>query len=200
MGGEMTQNDTKLTARQEMAALEVALDQKTDEQIAEGLKISRSSLVRWKRLPYFVARVEALRTAFGRAVEGRGIADSQARAAKIQGLYERMELIVEERAKELESVPGGASGLLVRQYKQVGRDDYREEYHFDAALEREMRAALEQAALESGDRKKAAGTKDDPVHQVSLSLEEWKAQAAERKAEAAATMALFEDEGSQGKT
>ena len=61
-----------------------------------------------------------------------------------------MTAIVEGRAADMASVPGGASGLLVRQYKQTGKDSYEVEYAFDAALPREMRATMQQAAQELG--------------------------------------------------
>jgi hypothetical protein len=141
---------TRLPARQERAALLVALDQLTDVEIARQAGVTDRQLLRWKRQPLFAARVDELRAAFARAVEGRGIADRQARVQELQGLFDRMKQVVEGRAEDMPDVPGGPSGLLVRQYKQVGRDDFREEYPFDAALAREIRATLQQAAQELG--------------------------------------------------
>lgn len=150
---EMSRNDQSpkpLTARQQMAALLVALDQETDEAIARQVGLKVRQLTRWKRLPLFEARVAELRAAFARAVEGKGIAERSRRVQMLQDLVDRMALIVEGRAENMPLVPGGKSGLLVRQYKQTGKDDYQEEYHFDAALAREIRATLQQAAQELG--------------------------------------------------
>lgn len=140
----------KLTARQEWAALEIALGQRPDMEIARLVGITDRQLLRWKKLEAFAGRVAELRAAFSRAVESRGIADRQARVQTLQDLLDRMRLIVEGRAVDLGGVPGGASGLLVRQYKQTGKDSYEVEYAFDAALPREMRATMQQAAQELG--------------------------------------------------
>jgi hypothetical protein len=40
----------------------------------------------------------------------------------------------------------------------------------------------------------AAGTADDPIHQVSMSVEDWRAERAKRREQLATTMAAFEDE------
>lgn len=44
-------------------------------------------------------------------------------------------------------------------------------------------------------RESAAGTSDDPIVQVSMTLEQWKAKEAERMTEAEKTMAMFDTEG-----
>jgi len=163
-GNVGAEGPTRLTARQEMAALQVALDQQSDVQIARQVGITDRQLLRWKRLPLFAARVQELRAAFARAVEGRGIADRQARVQELQGLLDGMKAIVAGRASDMPMVPGGESGLLVRQYKQVGKDDFREEYPFDAGLVREIRATLQQAAQELGQWTER--------RQVSLSVDE----------------------------
>lgn len=40
----------------------------------------------------------------------------------------------------------------------------------------------------------AKGTEDDPLHSVGMSLDEWRAEVAKRRADAAATEALFDDD------
>lgn len=75
-------------------------------------------------------------------------------------------------------------------------------------------AAVKKAAdlLKSGDPKvalqaafgildraqKAAGSADNPVHTVTMSLEEWKAEVERRRQEAAETMRLFQEEQAAG--
>ena len=55
----------------------------------------------------------------------------------------------------------------------------------------------QEAALQT--HRKASGTEDDPVHTVALSLADWKAQQAERRAAALETLAEFgEGEGVSG--
>lgn len=150
MSGNVSEKSSPLTARQEQAALAVALDQQTDAEIAAQVGITDRQLARWKKRAEFAGRVAELRAAFARSVEARGIADRQARVQRLQDLLDRMTAIVEGRAADMASVPGGASGLLVRQYKQTGKDSYEVEYAFDAALPREMRATMQQAAQELG--------------------------------------------------
>lgn len=147
---ENEQVKRRLTARQEQAALLVALGQLKDAEIARQTGTKYSTLRRWLEWPEFAGRVAELRAAFARSVEARGIADRQARVQRLQDLLDRMTAIVEGRAADMASVPGGASGLLVRQYKQTGKDSYEVEYAFDAALPREMRATMQQAAQELG--------------------------------------------------
>ena len=196
MSQEAQRNATpakRLTAKQEAAALALALDLQTDEEIAQSVGVYRTTLWRWKEMPDFAARIEENRGALRRAVTAKGIAVRETRLAELQGLYDRMGLIVSGRADDMVDAPGGESGLLARQYKQVGRDSYREEYQFDAALVREMRATLQQAAQEKGEwRTGAAGTPEDPAYQVNLTLEEWRALADERRAAAEETMRLLE--------
>lgn len=152
---------TGLTPRQEQAALEVALDQLTDKEIAAKAGITEEGLRKWKKRPEFAERINTLRAAFSRAVEGKGIAQKEARLQELQSLLEGMKDVRVGRAEELSHAPGGASGLLVRQYKQTGRDDFREEYVFDAALVREIRATLQQAAQELGQWTEKRETKTD---------------------------------------
>lgn len=50
----------------------------------------------------------------------------------------------------------------------------------------------QEAALQTN--RKAAGTEEDPIHTVALSLEEWRAQQSERRAAALETLAEFKEE------
>jgi len=54
-----------------------------------------------------------------------------------------------ERAADpaMQAIPGGQTGLLVRQQRHLGKGD---EYRVDVALTGEFRATLEQAAKEAG--------------------------------------------------
>jgi phage terminase small subunit len=59
-------------------------------------------------------------------------------------------------------------------------------------------AALQLVARHHGLLKEqAAGTAEDPVHQVTMTLEEWRAERAARRAQIAETMAAFEDSVSE---
>jgi hypothetical protein len=63
--------------------------------------------------------------------------------------WEKMKAVMAARAADMADVPGGASGLLVRQYKQIGKVKV-EEYAVDTGLLRELRAHERQAAQELG--------------------------------------------------
>jgi hypothetical protein len=55
----------------------------------------------------------------------------------MQDRHNRLNLVMEERAADMATVPGGKSGLLTRQYKQVGNGDTAkvvEEYKLDTGL------------------------------------------------------------------
>ena len=71
--------------------------------------------------------------------------------------HRRMQMIVEERGAEMSGeVAGGASGLLVRDYK--GKDADRAIYKFDASLVGEMREHEKQIAQELGQWQEAPAT------------------------------------------
>ncbi len=66
-----------------------------------------------------------------------------------------MQMIIDERAADpdMQDVPGGKSGLMVRTYKGIGAGPTAqcyEEYAADTPLSAEMRATEKQAAQEVG--------------------------------------------------
>lgn len=147
--------ETGLTFRKEQAALLVARDEKTDEIIAAEIGIGRATLKRWKQDARFIARVEEHKATWREQVTQTGIAIMEQRVATLNDLHDRMLTIIAERAAspEMQAVPGGTTGLLVHQIKAVGTGQNQtviDEYVFDAALVREIRAHQEQAAKELG--------------------------------------------------
>ena len=145
----------KWTRQTELAAVLVAEDKLTDQQIADQLGITRVTLHFWKTNPKFQARVAELVAEFRRSVLNRGIAVKANRVATLQDLERRLLMVVEERASDpsMAPVPGGKSGFLVRRLKGIGRgDDYRtvEEYESDVGLSKEIREVGKQAAKECG--------------------------------------------------
>ena len=97
----------------------VAQDEQTDVQIAAACKISESTLERWKRHPEFAACVQEHRDAWREQIRERGIAERQNRVDAQNDRWRRMQMVVDARAEEHADVPGGESGLLVRQVKLV---------------------------------------------------------------------------------
>jgi hypothetical protein len=143
------------TEQKEQAALLVAQDMLSDELIAKDVDVCRRTLATWKTEPEFKARVAAILEEIKAAVVARGIADKQNRVDAYNDRWERMRKVIEGRAVEHAGYAGGgATGLLVRQLKSIGKgEDAREveEYAVDTALLKEMREHEKQAAIEVGD-------------------------------------------------
>lgn len=149
----------------------VAEDTLTNEQIGEKAGVSRQALDKWKLHPEFAARVQEHREAWRQEIKNKGIADRQNRVDSYNDLHNRMQRVIEARAVEHADVPGGDTGLLVRQaklvkvYKSDGdpdddddgetlysakRDVIVYEYAVDTALLKEMREHKKQAAQDLG--------------------------------------------------
>lgn len=107
------------SGQREDAALLVAEDRLTNEEIAARVGVTRQALDKWKRHPEFAARVESLVTAMAEAVEARGIANRKRRVAALNDRWRRMLRVIEDRAKEMADVTAGETGLLTRQVKLV---------------------------------------------------------------------------------
>ena len=143
---------TKQRAR---AAELVADGDLTDDAIASALGCARSTLAVWRAHPEFTARVAEILAAYTAAVLARGIARQERRIDAANDRHARMQRVIEARAGDptMADVPGGTEGLLVRQYRTVGRGDDAEvveQYAIDTGLLREMRAHEEQVAKELG--------------------------------------------------
>lgn len=140
-----------LTTRQILAAHRLIEDRLTDREIAEECAVSETQLRRWKRNPQFRTLLKSLGKKFDAELVQVGIASKRGRLESMLDQHRRMQLIIDERATDphMQNVPGGRSGLLVRQYKAVG-PKIAVEYAFDAGLHREMRELKRQIAVECG--------------------------------------------------
>lgn len=103
-----------LTKTQETAAVLVADDKLTDQEIADECKIVRATLANWKKLPAFVARVEEHQKAWREVVMSTGIADKATRLAGMNNRYGKLNRVIEARAKryseEIDAAPLDALG------------------------------------------------------------------------------------------
>lgn len=143
----------------------------SNEQIAEKVGVARQTLDNWKRLPEFAARVREHQETWREQIKAEGIANRQNRVDALNDRWLKMQQVIEARAEELAGVPGGDTGLLVRQAKLVkvydakgtpGEDEEGEtlysakrdvvmyEYAVDTALLKEMRETEKQAAQDLG--------------------------------------------------
>jgi hypothetical protein len=159
------------TTKSEEAAALLAADRLTNDQIAEQLGLHRATLARWKQHPEFMARIDELVEAFKKTVRRRGIAQLERRVDALNDRWQRMQQVIEERAADptMGEVPGGKTGLVVRQLKGIGKgDDFKvvEMYAVDAGLLAEMRNTEKQAAQEMGqwtEKTQFLGDEDHPI-------------------------------------
>lgn len=113
-----------LTGRQEEAAALVAADLLSDSAICKRVGIgSRQTLHVWKQRPEFAARVAELRADIRANARLDGIASVDNRVAALNDRWRRLQAIIEARAVELADVPGGETGLLVREVQLVKLHD-----------------------------------------------------------------------------
>ncbi|HWQ32557.1 MAG TPA: hypothetical protein VNQ79_06720 [Blastocatellia bacterium] len=126
----------------------IAAGDKTDQQVADEVGITKRQLARWKNVPEFRERVNEIAAATAEKLRAEGVLRKQNRLINLQDRIDRMCRLIEARAREMADVPGGETGLLVRDLK--GKYADREVYRFDAALVRELREHEKQAAQELG--------------------------------------------------
>lgn len=142
------------TQMKEQAALWLAEDTRSNEVIAREVGVTRQALDKWLTRPEFRARIQEHVTAFREAIRAKGIAERVNRVAALNDRWQRMQQVIEARAAAMGSeVPGGETGLLVKQLKMIGKGDAAqvvEEYAVDVALLKELREHERQAAQELG--------------------------------------------------
>ena len=83
------------------------------------------------------------------------VRERQYRLTIYQETIDGLRALIDQRAATYKDIsPGGASGLLVRTVRTIGRGKnatHIEEYTFDRAVVSAIRECLKQAAIESGD-------------------------------------------------
>src|ERR1035441_6500199 len=94
------------------------------------------------------SHVAEIRLALAEGVIQREITDRNARVGLLQDLVDRIRKVIAERGADMADVPGGSTGLLVRDYK--GKNADAPVYKFDAALVEQMNATCKQVAIEVG--------------------------------------------------
>lgn len=123
--------------RRELAAVLLAADEQTDEEIAGACNISRMTLARWKLVPAFQERIDQHLDAFRKRVFATGFADKA------------------RRVRALNAVAGALLAQLERAEYQVvlkTTDDGEAVLGFDTARVKEFRGCLSDIAAELGDR------------------------------------------------
>lgn len=152
---QQDESNSKLSVKQEEAALLLVEGVLTDEQIAAKVGVHRITLIRWKKLEAFAARIEGFLADVRQEIRKRGIAIVENRVAALQDRHDRMVRVISERAADpkMATVPGGTTGLLVHNVKSIGAGPTAEKvdlYEVDTGLLKEMREHEKQAAQELG--------------------------------------------------
>lgn len=141
------------TNNREKAALLISQGNKTSDEIAKLCNVTYQGLYKWQRDPDFKARVAEHNERFHNAVMNQGIAMKTHRIHALNHRHGLMNKVIEERGEDMSEIPGGKTGLLVRQLKGIGKGkDFREveEYAVDTGLLKELREHERQAAIETG--------------------------------------------------
>jgi hypothetical protein len=105
------------------------------------------------------ARIEELKRTISDGVIQLAIRERSARVQILQDNLDRLRNVIAARAFEYAGHLGGATGMLVRDYR--GKNAEREIYRFDAALVGQINDTLKQAAIEEGqwtEKRETAGT------------------------------------------
>ena len=174
MSSDLAQNCTafRWTRQRASAAMLLARDEQSDEQIAASLGIARRTLDYWKGAPEFAERVRANVVKMEERVLSIGIAQ---RAKRVEAKHERWELmrqVIRERAEDpsVADVPGGKTGLVIRQLKSIGmgrNNQTVEEFVVDTGLLSELRAHEKEAAQELGqwtEKRELSGDPKRPIY------------------------------------
>jgi len=101
------------------------------------------------------------------------IANKVERMTKLQTIVDKVEQVIEERAKAYAHLPGGSTGLVGLKLRTIGQGLAArevEESFFDKELAGEYRALLEQAAKEAGEWKPDGGEKADATRMLAQSI------------------------------
>lgn len=163
MAEETEQNGTenqpkkpfKWTKRKEQAAVLLAEDELTDQEIAQRLGIGRTTLFSWKSHAEFTARLAEVSQTIGNVTMRRAIAKKARRVSALNDRWNKLHKVIEERAADptLADIPGGKTGLIVRQTKGIGKGktfQVVEEYAVNIGLLKLLNDTERQAAQECG--------------------------------------------------
>jgi hypothetical protein len=147
----------KLKRKYALAAQLLSEDRLTDVQIAENVGVKVRTLHRWKLDKDFAARVEQLATSWAERALEHGYARRSRRLEVLSGLVDDLLTIKERRGTDPELAGlwngAGATGLVVKTIKGIGKDDSYKEVEVrevDTGVSKEIRCLLEQIAQESG--------------------------------------------------
>ena len=140
-----------LTVEQEKTAALIAEAELGIEEIANRMNISRGTIHYWRQTrPEFVELIETHRAEMRKAVREHGISIVENRIKASHRRWQKMHRLIEARAESHKDIPGGDTGMLVKDVKSLGEGATVDVYSFDAALMREIREIEKHAAEQLG--------------------------------------------------
>jgi hypothetical protein len=160
-GRKMGQRKFEWTAEKERAVGLLAEGASHRDIAKQG--VARKSIERWKRHPEFARRLQDLVGAAREQAKRTLLGKKEARIQILEELYSRQRAIIDERAAdpEMQAVPGGRTGLLVRKTVVSSGTLISYEYVADTTLSNEIRKTLQQVALEVGDGRQKVDVQDN---------------------------------------
>ena len=105
------------TRRLEESARLVADDNRSDDEIAAEVGISRTQLNRWKQNPEFRRRVEEHVALWREEIRKKGLAIKERRIQSYIDDFEAIQAIRRERSDSYQATPGGKTGYVILEKK-----------------------------------------------------------------------------------
>jgi hypothetical protein len=151
----MSDEILKVAEVKQLAAQLLGEGQLTKRAIADQCGVTAQTIWNWRKDPEFLALIDKARQEYYRDAHTSG---DSIREARIMALRQRIILlrqIMVERAKDpdMAEVPGGTTGLMIRDVKTVRSEKGAETvslYAVDKALLSELREHEKQLAIETG--------------------------------------------------
>lgn len=144
-----------LSANQIQAAQMLADGSFTVAEIAEQIGVKDRTIYRWQKDPEFQSTLNRHRDVLEAAILQEGIARKAQRIKRYAERLAKLDQVIEERGndRQMVNIPGGTTGLIVRQLKSIGVGAHNrevEEFVVDTGTLREIRELEKQAAQELG--------------------------------------------------
>jgi hypothetical protein len=147
-------------------------DGKTNQQICDEVKVSQSSIIKYKKHPEFQKAVRAIVAETEKRILNSGIATRANRVRLLSDLVDGMLSIRDQRASEFKNVPGGNTGLLTVTRRKIGEQIVDETGVFDSRFVQELRntvAAIQDEVGDNIDRHEVSGPDGKPIN-LSVNL------------------------------